>query len=479
MQRFLLALLACSGVASAQSPGTVLWKYPVSDTVYGQPALDAAGNLYFGSMNGTLTSLDAGGNLRWSYAAGAPLRGTPTLDGTGHLYIGDQTAWIHKVRVADGSPVWQVNLPGALHADPRPAISPDGSLVFVGSVDTAQSGRLWALSTSDGSVQWTGQVLQWSSGLYDRFEWNDILIDPNGNVVAMGWDAGSLVTFRMDGSEVWHVISAFTNYPSNFVIDPQGRVFGYSYWGFRAFDSGGNLVWDNWYYFYAGNDALAVGPGDLIFAAYGGRVRGHDRDDGNIVWANTFPYGAIQILYEPVRDRVYAVGTDYQDRQILALNRFGAVQWQAAWPGFANRAPVASADGSVLYIADQDGAIYAISAGAATPPLYLTAGLLIRGLSSDLTVQAASPGETVHYLYSLQGTGAGPCPSQLGGLCLDILNPVRTAGSAVADASGRAVLRVTVPASAPLVDVHIQAVARRGAGGASSVKSNSVTTPIH
>jgi len=485
----LLALLAATAgaapalsaaAAPAQQPGQVLWQYPVNDLIQGQPALDAAGNVYFGCMDGRLYSLDPAGNLRWSYAAGAALRGTPRLDHNGHVYVPDQSAWVHKVRVADGSRVWRVNLPGALHSDPRPALSRDGSLVIVGSVDNGQEGRLWALSTTNGSLQWTGEIVQWpATGMLDRFERNDLVIAPNGDLVAMGWDQGSLGSFQMDGTENWTLPSAINNYPSNFVVDPQGRIFGYSYWGFRAFDAGGTELWFNWYYLYAGNDPLAVGPADLIFAAYGGRVRGHDRDDGNILWTHSFPYGALQVMYEPVRDTVYVVGTDYQDRQILALNRFGAVQWQAPWPGFANRAPVPSADGSVLYLADQDGAIYAVSTGAAPPPLDLTAGLLIRGMPSDLIARGAFSGETVHFLYSLQGTGSGPCPPQLGGLCLDILSPVRVAGSAVADATGKAVLRVTVPATAPLVDVHLQAVAQRGAGGAASVKSNTVTTPIY
>lgn len=476
----LVALFTATAGAPAQAPGTVLWHYPTGDTVYGAPALDDAGNVYVGAMDGKLTCLDPGGNLRWSYDAGAPLGGTPRPDGNGHVYVPDQLARVHKLRTADGSRVWRVPLPGALHSDPRPALSLDGSLVIVGSVDNGQEGRLWALSTTNGSIQWTAEVVQWpATGMLDRFERNDLVIAPNGDLVVIGWDQGSLGSFQMDGTENWTLPSAINNYPSDIVVDPQGRVFGYSYWGFRAFDAAGGSLWFNWYYLYAGNNPLAIGPDDLIFAGYGGRIRGHDRDDGNILWTHPFPFGAIQVLYEPVRGMVYAAGTDYQNRQIVALNRYGAVQWQAPWPGFANRAPVASADGSVLYLADLDGAVYAISTGAAPPALNLTAGVLIRGLTSDLTVQAAGSGETVHYLYSLQGTGSGPCPPPLGGLCLDLLDPVRVAGSAAADASGKAVLRVTVPATAPLVDVHLQAVAPRGAGGSSSVKSNTVTTPIY
>ena len=103
---------------------------------------------------------------------------------------------------------------------------------------------------------------------------------------------------------------------------------------------------------------------------------------------------------------------------------------------------------------------------------------LIRGANSNLSVTGAIPGETVIFLWSRQGTGPGPCPGSLGGLCLDLLPPVNNAGSAVADAAGNANLSVSVPASAPLVQIWAQAVAQRGVGGVDSVKSNVDTETV-
>ena len=105
-------------------------------------------------------------------------------------------------------------------------------------------------------------------------------------------------------------------------------------------------------------------------------------------------------------------------------------------------------------------------------------GDLVRGQSADLQVSGAVPGEGVWFLDSLAGTGAGPCVGQLGGLCLDLLSPVVTLGSAVADPAGVATISGTVPPNAPLVDVHFQSVIRRGPGGADSVKTGIVTSTI-
>ena len=72
----------------------------------------------------------------------------------------------------------------------------------------------------------------------------------------------------------------------------------------------------------------------------------------------------------------------------------------------------------------------------------------------------------------------GPAVPALGGLHLSLIHPVRLLGSATANPSGVATLTGTVPAGAPLIEVHTQAVIQRGASGAESVKSNTKSAPI-
>ncbi|NOG55422.1 MAG: hypothetical protein HND57_14060 [Planctomycetes bacterium] len=96
---------------------------------------------------------------------------------------------------------------------------------------------------------------------------------------------------------------------------------------------------------------------------------------------------------------------------------------------------------------------------------------LRRGQETEFVTSGAEPGEEVYFIYSTAGLGEGPCPRQLGGLCLDLLKPVLL-GTAVGDANGIARLAVTVPSRAPLGQmVHTQSVIRRGPSGADSVKS--------
>jgi len=100
------------------------------------------------------------------------------------------------------------------------------------------------------------------------------------------------------------------------------------------------------------------------------------------------------------------------------------------------------------------------------------------GQKTDFQVVGADPGETVRYAGTTAGTGRGPCPPPLGGLCVDLLPPIRSLGSAIADELGTAVLQFAVPPEAPPIPVSAQAVIQRGPGGADSVKSNALTVPI-
>lgn len=96
---------------------------------------------------------------------------------------------------------------------------------------------------------------------------------------------------------------------------------------------------------------------------------------------------------------------------------------------------------------------------------------LRQGQDVILTVTNARPFETAHFLGTLQGVGNSLGQPLLGGIVLDLLDPIILFGSATADANGTAVLRRVVPPNAPLTTVVTQAVIRRGPGGEDSVKT--------
>lgn len=103
---------------------------------------------------------------------------------------------------------------------------------------------------------------------------------------------------------------------------------------------------------------------------------------------------------------------------------------------------------------------------------------LIRGQGSSIEISGVTPGDKVLFLYSINGWGNSTGKPNLGGLTLDLVDPINLLGSAVADAEGVAHLNFKVPGNAPMINVVTQAVIRKGSGGKDSVKSKYNITPI-
>jgi len=130
-----------------------------------------------------------------------------------------------------------------------------------------------------------------------------------------------------------------------------------------------------------------------------------------------------------------------------------------------------------LWIGGASGSIWA-SDPLPIGSIRLSSTEIHRGQQATFTVTNADVGESVVFLYSLKGLGNGPCVPQLGGLCLDLLSPIKQFGSRNANANGTAILNVIVPKNAPLQMAHFQSVAKRGSGGVDSVRSNTVSEVI-
>jgi hypothetical protein len=103
---------------------------------------------------------------------------------------------------------------------------------------------------------------------------------------------------------------------------------------------------------------------------------------------------------------------------------------------------------------------------------------LTRGRDTQFRVLGVHADEVVSFLFSLAGEGDGPCSPQLGGLCVDLLDPA-VFGETTADASGTATLTRTIPADTPVGrTIAIQAVIQRGPSGAHAVKTNAITAKV-
>ncbi len=108
---------------------------------------------------------------------------------------------------------------------------------------------------------------------------------------------------------------------------------------------------------------------------------------------------------------------------------------------------------------------------------------LIGGQTATIRVRGALPNELLRFYASVNGLGSGPCPADLGGVCLGVANPAVLVMSRKANASGVATFKVTPPANFAGTTVGMQVVAPRGSNTVVSnvdrfeVRSASATCP--
>ncbi|MAW59768.1 MAG: hypothetical protein CMJ94_02910 [Planctomycetes bacterium] len=335
-----------------------------------------------------------------------------------------------------------------VHPDGRVGIGggAGGSTVLAVSYD-AQGNELWHNTYYPCNIPANGMGMTSDGAIY---------------VCGMTVSHGGVLCFGPTGQLEWVFEHNRPGFPiwSNYrrlVVDSQDRAIvcgqadglgGYTDWSTVCIDRQGQLVWEDYVNGFETNDewaeAIAVGADDAVYA--GGKICDNttsswmhglvvkwDRD-GNRLWEHHYQgTGGGTILAGGLRLDAY--------ERVLALTS------------------------SVTRISD-------------TGKLQLGARDVVAGAQAELHVLNALPGEAVGFLVSFAGTGAGPCPPRLGGLCLDLLAPVQLLGIVRAAANGEARLNIRIPAGAAGRSLDLQAVVRRGPAGGQSISSQLVHAVI-
>lgn len=147
----LYAINAATG--SGGFSGTVKWSYETRGLILGSPALDGAGRIYVGTMEGALYCLrqDDGGFI-WRFDAEGGLYSSPALDGGGRVYVGSVDSYLYALDALTGALHWKFRTSAAIYSSPAASVR-DGTgrgYVFVGSTDW----KLYAVRANDGLLAW-------------------------------------------------------------------------------------------------------------------------------------------------------------------------------------------------------------------------------------------------------------------------------------------------------------------------------------
>ncbi|MCL4197740.1 MAG: VCBS repeat-containing protein [Phycisphaerales bacterium] len=198
-------------------------------------------------------------------------------------------------------------------------------------------------------------------------------------------------------------------------------------------------------------------------AAQGGRLADFD-GDGHL--------GAIAVVSGTGTRAFLLRGKGPQTLIMSAPDRSGASKVEV---------PDVSGDGArdlVALVSRPESGVLVLHNEIVVPRPRLTQTPLRRGQTTTFEVTGAEEGERIWFLQSLLGTEASVGVAALGGISIDLAQPV-VMGSSLADGSGAARLTRLVPGRAPFGAIlATQAVIRRGPGGKQSVKSNFITAPI-
>ncbi|MBM4066858.1 MAG: PKD domain-containing protein, partial [Planctomycetes bacterium] len=170
--------------ALKKTDGSLKWKYTVKDAISSTPAIDTATNanaVYAGSEDGSLYSLNrTTGLLNWKYATGDAITSSPAIDKNGNIYFGSSDKKIYSVN-KNGALQWTYKTQDEVNSSP--AIGSNG-LLYIGSSD----GYLYAIgakSTAPLTADFTATPTNGETPLTVQFTDQSV-----GNISSWLWDFG-------------------------------------------------------------------------------------------------------------------------------------------------------------------------------------------------------------------------------------------------------------------------------------------------
>ena len=303
--------------------GELLWESPLDATPIGAPALDAQGRIFVADFEGNVTAFDAQGNLLWRVEASATRQATsgPIVASNGMIYLTliDAVVGISP----DGTLVWRVTATDEF-ADAPPRLSADESLVFLKS--TAMDARTGQIQTIQ--IKPEAEILFTEPAFFTGVDGKNYY--RNGHEVMWWQMTGS-------GPQVEEPVS--WEYQSFVLFNPltQGVTSSGLAWMFYSSDfNDGRMVWMD--------------------------------EQSRLVGNYRFPHGSSRLIAMGANSEAYLCGpTGARIECVMAMP--GAEQ--PLWSVFLDNAsrPIGGAlVPGTLYVAAEDGTLYALSTEENTQP---------------------------------------------------------------------------------------------------------------
>jgi len=140
--------------------GAELWRFEAEGSISATPVL-AGGDIWIGDFGSKLYQIDLEAQeVVWTFEANDWLWATP-IEGDGVLYFADVSGNVYALNISDHMMVWDApaSVGDVVHG--RPALSPDGALLYVAGFER---GGLHAIDTATGNVRTSWGTVQESPG---------------------------------------------------------------------------------------------------------------------------------------------------------------------------------------------------------------------------------------------------------------------------------------------------------------------------
>ncbi len=242
---------------SGPTEGAIEWKYETGFGNNNPPVIDEAGNIYFGSDDGTFYSLGKEGTLRWKYVVTGGII-SALISSAGKVFVaaGGYASPKLYAFTTSGTKEWDIPLP-AKPSRSGLTISKDGSKLFVSFLED---------SVAVLAVNVKGYE-EWRYVTTGKHAVQGIAQSPDGTKLYFQvWKEG-LYCIDTSGSFLWKNSSTETDaYFSLPVVSSSGDIFVLvSRTGLHCISSDGTVRWVYPHQFSKGNN-LAIGNNAVIYA---------------------------------------------------------------------------------------------------------------------------------------------------------------------------------------------------------------------
>lgn len=326
-----------TGILRAVNPdGSLKWSLDVGNGIYGTPALATDGTIYVGTLGARLMAVDADGQVKWTFATGDSVYSSPAVAPDGTVYVGCSDRNLYAVS-PDGEELWRFSTGAAVKSSP--AIAGDGT-IYVGS----QDGYLYAVD-SGGSQQWRFYPElpeDQTASITDSPTIGDdgTIYVPIEIALPMPIET-RLYAVNPDGTEKWRYVPAQGSL-SAAAIGPDGTIYVNDTSLYALSPDNGSELW---------SFEIPGGDEHILMGTHAAPVV----DANGVVYMPTY-YSD----YDPVTFKwtfeglVFAINPDGSEKWRLTTNTVGAA--------VNSSSPAIGGDGTI-YLASEDGHLYAISEG--------------------------------------------------------------------------------------------------------------------